>query len=222
LSIAFEPTRVLIPNQYVPRSAGLAADVADAPPPFELFPIHAETGLLTGEVDAAFDAFAKVLIAVRVSIVNKISFTAEEVSFEGHAITVAVNDSVFVIAELLPASSVIKTGTKPLLVTPSPTIVREVYPSVIALLAAEAGATELSTPKPNEATATSATRLKVVFVDICFLSISRTEEFPQFGLNQISLIRFDESHVLIHQIPHRVSGRGEETYLLVCHLHRLR
>jgi hypothetical protein len=42
-------------------------------------------------------------------------------------------------------------------------------------------------------------------------------------LNQISLIRFDESHVLIHQIPHRVSGRGEETYLVfVHHLDRLR
>jgi hypothetical protein len=77
-------------------------------------------------------------------------------------------------------------------------------------------------PKPKAATVASAMRLKVVFVDICFLSISRTEEFPQFGLNQISLIRFDESHVLIHQIPHRVSGRGEETYLLVSHLHRLR
>jgi hypothetical protein len=55
-------------------------------------------------------------------------------------------------------------------------------------------------------------RLKVVFVDICFLSISQDQEFPDLGLNQISLIRFDESHVLIHQIPHRVSGRGEETY----------
>jgi hypothetical protein len=67
-------------------------------------------------------------------------------------------------------------------------------------------------PPVNAATATSATRLKVVFVDIYFLSISRSREFLPFGLNQISLIRFDESHVLIHQIPHRVSGRGEETY----------
>jgi hypothetical protein len=41
-------------------------------------------------------------------------------------------------------------------------------------------------------------------------------------LNQISQVRFDESHVLIHQIPHRVSGRGEETYLFVYHLHSLR
>jgi hypothetical protein len=31
--------------------------------------------------------------------------------------------------------------------------------------------TELSTPRPNAATATSAMRLKFVFVDICFLSL---------------------------------------------------
>jgi len=40
--------------------------------------------------------------------------------------------------------------------------------------AALAGATEVNTPKPNVATTTSATRLKVVFVDICFLSISQS------------------------------------------------
>jgi hypothetical protein len=39
------------------------------------------------------------------------------------------------------------------------------------------GTTE-SIPRPKAATATSATRLKVVFVDICFLSISRSREFP--------------------------------------------
>jgi hypothetical protein len=52
--------------------------------------------------------------------------------------------------------------------------------------AAEAGATEVNTPKPNAATATSAMRLKVVFVDICFLSISRSREFPSFGFELIS------------------------------------
>jgi hypothetical protein len=46
---------------------------------------------------------------------------------------------------------------------------------------AEAGATEVRTPIPKAATATSATRLKVVFVDICFLSISRSREFPPVG-----------------------------------------
>jgi hypothetical protein len=37
--------------------------------------------------------------------------------------------------------------------------------------------TELSTPRPNAATATSAMRLKFVVVDICFLSIVVTEYF---------------------------------------------
>jgi hypothetical protein len=41
-------------------------------------------------------------------------------------------------------------------------------------------------PKPIEATATSATRLKVVFVDICFLSISQEQEFPDLGFELIS------------------------------------
>jgi hypothetical protein len=46
--------------------------------------------------------------------------------------------------------------------------------------AADAGTVD-NTPRPKAATATSATRLKVVFVDICFLSISRSEEFPPLG-----------------------------------------
>jgi hypothetical protein len=50
--------------------------------------------------------------------------------------------------------------------------------------AAEAGVTEDRTPKPREATATSAMRLKVVFVDICFLSISQDQEFPDLGFGQ--------------------------------------
>jgi hypothetical protein len=47
-------------------------------------------------------------------------------------------------------------------------------------LAAFDGTTDRS-PNPNDATATSAMRLKVVFVDICFLSISRLREFPPLG-----------------------------------------
>jgi hypothetical protein len=47
--------------------------------------------------------------------------------------------------------------------------------------AADAGTVD-NTPRPKAATATSAMRLKVVFVDICFLSISRSEEFPPLGL----------------------------------------
>jgi hypothetical protein len=64
---------------------------------------------------------------------------------------------------------------------PAATDVAEVFVIVAVARAAFAGATEVRTPKPIEATATSATRLKVVFVDICFLSISRVREFPDLG-----------------------------------------
>jgi hypothetical protein len=51
---------------------------------------------------------------------------------------------------------------------------------VMLIAAAFAGATD-RTPAPNAATATSAMRLKVVFVDIFFLSFSREQEFPALG-----------------------------------------
>jgi hypothetical protein len=60
------------------------------------------------------------------------------------------------------------------------------YATSFVASAAEAGATEVKTPKPNVATTTSATRLKVVFVDICFLSISQDQEFPVLGFELIS------------------------------------
>jgi hypothetical protein len=53
--------------------------------------------------------------------------------------------------------------------------------NVSACGTAVAGATDVRTPKPNAATATSAMRLKVVFVDICFLSISRFSDDPSAG-----------------------------------------
>jgi len=62
----------------------------------------------------------------------------------------------------------------------------EVIEVTYSVVKAEAGATEVRTPKPNAATATSATRLKVVFVDICFLSISQDQEFPELGFELIS------------------------------------
>jgi len=61
----------------------------------------------------------------------------------------------------------------------------EVTYSVVSAVA-EAGATEVRTPNPNAATVTSAMRLKVVFVDICFLSISQDQEFPELGFELIS------------------------------------
>jgi len=73
-------------------------------------------------------------------------------------------------------------------VADSPSVIESVAASIVsefAITVAEDGTTE-SIPNPNEATATSATRLKVVFVDICFLSISRTREFPSIGFELIS------------------------------------
>jgi hypothetical protein len=43
-----------------------------------------------------------------------------------------------------------------------------------------AGTTD-NRPKPIADTATSAMRLRSVFVDICFLSISQDQEFPELG-----------------------------------------
>jgi hypothetical protein len=57
----------------------------------------------------------------------------------------------------------------------------------VAPSAALEGATE-SIPKPRDATATSATRLRSVFVDICFLSISQKQEFPALGLGNTCLL----------------------------------
>jgi hypothetical protein len=66
-------------------------------------------------------------------------------------------------------------------------------------VAALAGATDVRTPRPKAATATSATRLKVVFVDICFLSISRSREFPPVGLgNKCLLICHERALSEIH------------------------
>jgi hypothetical protein len=65
-----------------------------------------------------------------------------------------------------------------------------VYPTLKPLSAADAGVTGVMTPKPIAATATSATRLKVVFVDICFLSISQDQEFPVLGFEVNFLTSF--------------------------------
>jgi hypothetical protein len=47
-----------------------------------------------------------------------------------------------------------------------------------AVKAADAGAADVRTPSPNAATATSATRLKFVFVDMFFLSLVDIGHFP--------------------------------------------
>jgi hypothetical protein len=45
-----------------------------------------------------------------------------------------------------------------------------------------AGAIDVKTPSPSDATATTAMRLKFVFVDICFLSIVEKGTIPNSAL----------------------------------------
>jgi hypothetical protein len=67
------------------------------------------------------------------------------------------------------------------LTRPEPGVAIAIEPiSAEVVASAIAGETD-KTPKPNADTATSAMRLRSVFVDICFLSISRVREFPNLG-----------------------------------------
>jgi len=90
--------------------------------------------------------------------------------------TVAVN-----VSTAVAYGAVMLTG----ILIVEPTAADGIVPTVTAVGViapfALAGATDVTTPRPKAATATSAMRLKVVFVDICFLSISRSEEFPPVG-----------------------------------------
>jgi hypothetical protein len=54
--------------------------------------------------------------------------------------------------------------------------------------AAFAGATDVRTPSPNDATATSATRLKFVFVDMFFLSLVRFRNFLSLARRSFDLL----------------------------------
>jgi hypothetical protein len=81
-------------------------------------------------------------------------------------------------------------GVSEVLDAPPPTTVCEVVFNANELVIAAFDDTDVKRPKPKAATVTSATRLKVVFVDICFLSISRSREFPWFGLKLKFLTSF--------------------------------
>jgi len=97
--------------------------------------------------------------------------------FAGTATKVAVNVATVIASDSATAAlNGITTGVPTAGIVGVEVALVRVYAAASAL----DGAAE-SIPKPNAATATSAMRLKVVFVDICFLSISRSREFPPFG-----------------------------------------
>jgi len=97
----------------------------------------------------------------------------------GAEVTLTANTTVSVAA--VAAAKLTVTGT----VTVSPVLADGTVPTTIDEMvlpvpaAAFAGAVAESNPNPNADTATSAMRLRVVFVDICFLSIVDPGAFPR-------------------------------------------
>jgi hypothetical protein len=109
--------------------------------------------------------------------------TAAEIEFEFAGADVTRATTVIESVVSVPAGSVNVTG----IFDAEPDAKVGTVPNVIELGAtADAGATDVNTPNPKDATTTSATRLNVVFVDICFLSISQDQEFPDLGFELIS------------------------------------
>jgi hypothetical protein len=111
--------------------------------------------------------------------------TATRVTFEA-----AVKEAVVEAAGNV-ARATVEVAVSPEATPKNPAVVRVVEafsPKATVVVAAESvkvglrtaaleGATDI-TPKPNAATVTSAMRLKVVFVDICFLSIVDSRTIP--------------------------------------------
>jgi len=118
---------------------------------------------------------APVLVAVSVSIKSNAPVVAAEFGeLFNTEVTVYVSKAPLsdkAVIETVPA--VVESVRPPLALKPAvPLVVVTVGPVQTAC-----EGVELSTPIPNAATATSAMRLKFVFVDICFLSLVVTRNF---------------------------------------------
>jgi hypothetical protein len=155
---------------YVPATAKLTRDnVAepDARPPADGL-ASVITKLVTVVVPAVF----------AVACVDEIENSGRTVDVDGELRTAAVAVIVSDVASVSRNDNETATVAVSLIVAVA---VVALNVSASDCTAADAGATDVRTPRPNAATATSAMRLKVVFVDICFLSISRSREFPSVG-----------------------------------------
>jgi hypothetical protein len=141
------------------------------------------TAEMLAPIGATFEKVAVVepAMSAGVAAAAAVTATAPPAGYEvSTPLSVTLNAAVCttVVAPTFTATAVLITGVVVTLVR----LIAVTVPS--AFSAALAGATDDRTPKPREATATSATRLKVVFVDICFLSISRSRAFPSVGLGK--------------------------------------
>jgi hypothetical protein len=145
----------------------LAQEIIDASPAPEM----PATGVLQASVDevAAVDVIAAVPETAALAVENEVA------GADTTRATTVIESGVPVLT--VPAGNANVTG----IVEVIPGVNAGTVPTEMALgTTACDGATE-TIPRPKAATATSAMRLKVVFVDICFLSISRVREFPELG-----------------------------------------
>jgi hypothetical protein len=134
-----------------------------------LVPVKLATGAAT-EVNVAADVTAVPFGSVNTKVVTNVPAPVDAVELSKRFTEIGV-----------PAA--------PGVIPAAPTVLAAEVVSVIdqapAISAALAETVE-TIPKPNAATATSAMRLKTVFVDICFLSISRFSDDPSPGFELIS------------------------------------
>jgi phage-related tail fiber protein len=105
----------------------------------------------------------------------------------------APDEDMVTVAVSLPLANALSNVAKSICSVPTATLVvpaataAAVTSSVVGTvndarkLSAALDGTDEINPKPSADTATSAMRLRSVFVDICFLSISRVREFPDLG-----------------------------------------
>jgi len=91
------------------------------------------------------------------------------------------------VPELIASPDVSTTHTPRPLTRPLPAV-SLIVTSPFAMVAADAGATDVRTPSPSAATATSATRLKFVFVDMFFLSLVEIGHFPISARSSFELL----------------------------------
>jgi hypothetical protein len=182
VAFLFPAVYVLLPSEaritYVPATSGVITRfvivaVAETVPLITVF----ETTV--AEAAAGVVIVPRFVVAVSVAVVLAAPAMIAAVEPAGFDTTVKVTVAVSLAAI---AVCVIVTGTT----VATPTRLGPNVPTVTAevVTAAAFEGTAETIPKPKAATATSAMRLKVVFVDICFLSISReirTIRVPALG-----------------------------------------
>jgi hypothetical protein len=170
-------------STYVPATVG-RKDILLIPTVADDVTVDAVVAVATAEmlvpIGPTFEKVAVVEPAIEVGVAAAaaVTATAPPAGYEVNTplrVTFMAAVSTTVVAPTCTATAALITGVVVTLVK----LIAVTVPSAFSV--ALAGATDVKTPKPREATATSATRLKVVFVDICFLSISRDQEFPALG-----------------------------------------